>query len=332
LKKTRYEYESQWNFLRLFGGVLEKVSDIRDCVFIAVSFDYPLFTPSFPLASFTHGPRLTSPEIPYPWSLLFNDEVVYHQLRYHGKYSGQDVHTDISKKNFSPSGPHESVLSLSPHNDSQWAQREAKAAHFGTLWFTNHGISRQVVLDLAQKYPDFIDSKWTKALGPSAYKPRLNGDPDQHDGGHYENDIASSRLKDSVPLEEYMRKYKYLVVLAGQSTSGRLATFFSHSGAVVLMQETDLVYHFSARLRPWVHFVPLSYSGADLIDKIKWLRANDDLARQIAKNGYAFGQSFLRLEDYYCYAAAALEAVGEVVDSSALVVDKPLLLPPSQIT
>ena len=34
-----------------------------------------------------------------------------------------------------------------------------------------------------------------------------------------------------------------------------------------------------------VHYVPLTYSGADIVEKIKWLKNNDDLAQRIAKNG-----------------------------------------------
>lgn len=319
----RYEYESQWNFLRLLGAVLEKVSDMPDSVFLAVSFDYPLYTPNFPVIALTHGPKITSPELPYPWSLLFNDEVVNYQLEHQGEYRGKDVHTDVAKH---------TLPKLSPYNDTLWAMRENKGAHFGTLWFTTHGVSRQVVLDLARKYPDLLDSKWTKLLGPSSYKPRMSQNPDEHDSGHYEKDdnVTSSKMEKIISLNDYMTRYKYLVVLAGQSTSGRLATFFAHSGAVVLMQETDLVYHFSPRLKPWIHYVPLSYSAADIVEKIQWLKSHDDMARQIAKNGYAFGRSFLRLEDYYCYAAAALEAASRTSELSAFKADKPILLPPSR--
>ena len=71
-------------------------------------------------------------------------------------------------------------------------------------------------------------------------------------------------------------------------------------------------YHFSARLQEWVHYVPLAHSSADLIEKIEWLRAHDDLAQRIATNARNFGTSYLRLEDYYCYFAAALASFAGV--------------------
>ena len=114
--------------------------------------------------------------------------------------------------------------------------------------------------------------------------------------------------------------YKYVVVVGiinkdnghSDSTSGRLAHLLAHSGAVILLQSTTFRYHFSARLIPWVHYVPLSYSSGDLIEKIEWLQKHDHLAQQIADNGRNFGKSYLRMEDYFCYVGAALQLVGRL--------------------
>jgi len=96
------------------------------------------------------------------------------------------------------------------------------------------------------------------------------------------------------------------------STSGRLAHLLAHSGAVVLMQEAGFNYHFSARLQPWVHYVPLAYNMADLTDKVMWLQSNDDMAQILALNAANFGKSYLRLEDYLCYAAKAMEVLANL--------------------
>lgn len=47
-----------------------------------------------------------------------------------------------------------------------------------------------------------------------------------------------------------------------------------------------------------------------------WLRENDNLAKQIAENARAFGSSYLRLEDYFCYAAAALKTLSQIINGS----------------
>jgi hypothetical protein len=103
-----------------------------------------------------------------------------------------------------------------------------------------------------------------------------------------------------------------VVIGYSNSLTGKLANLLAHSGSVVLMPDTPYRYHFSARLVPWVHYIPLSYSSADLIEKLEWLRAHDDVARQIAKNAANFGRSYLRIEDYVCYALAALQTIGEL--------------------
>jgi hypothetical protein len=62
--------------------------------------------------------------------------------------------------------------------------------------------------------------------------------------------------------------------------------------------------------------VPLTYSLVDLESKIEWLQTHDDLAHQLAKNAKAFGRSYLRLEDHFCYIASALEFVGKLAEGT----------------
>ena len=58
-----------------------------------------------------------------------------------------------------------------------------------------------------------------------------------------------------------------------------------------------------------------------------WLKAHPKMAQRIAVNGRNFGRSYLRLEDYYCYAAKALEAVGTVATPSAIAPFNATLVP-----
>lgn len=112
--------------------------------------------------------------------------------------------------------------------------------------------------------------------------------------------------------------YKYVIVPIGigpdvcLSTSGRIQHILATSGAVVLMQRHMYEFHFSAQLKPWVHYVPLSYTGADLLEKVQWSREHDDMAAQVAENGRNFARSYMRLEDYYCYAASVLNTMAEI--------------------
>lgn len=76
-------------------------------------------------------------------------------------------------------------------------------------------MSRQVVLDLADKRPDLIEAKWTSMIGSSLYHPnkKLRSGPFNEDAMKIA--YNDSKLIDSISPTEIMQKYKYLVVLAG---------------------------------------------------------------------------------------------------------------------
>ena len=312
-------FQPNWLELRLFVGVMELIKDMPDSVFLSIAFDYYFSPPFFPFPVFSHGPSIASSDISWPWVLVFNDEVIYHQ-----KHVAKSKSTDIS--DFNPESDKTFAMGdFSPFNDTSWKKRVSKAAFYGALWFSRESISRQVVLDLSLKYPEYIVANWSKSIGPSDYYhyySSSSSSSSSYRGSPLPGKLSSlteSEMDSSerIPLNVYMSSYKYLPVLAGNSISERLNYFLAHSGAVLMLQETDLQYHFSARLKPWVHYVPLSYTAADIVEKVKWLQEHDDLARQIAKNGWNFGQSYLRLEDYYCYAATALHEISQVESEEA---------------
>ena len=64
--------------------------------------------------------------------------------------------------------------------------------------------------------------------------------------------------------------------------------------------------------------MPLAANAADLLDKVLWLKKHQKMASKIALNGRNFGLSHLRYEDYLCYTAGLLEAMGDIVEPSAL--------------
>ena len=64
--------------------------------------------------------------------------------------------------------------------------------------------------------------------------------------------------------------------------------------------------------------MPIAANAADLLDKVIWLQQHQKMARQIAINGRNFELSYLRYEDYLCYTAGMLEALGDISEPSAL--------------
>lgn len=195
------DYESQWGILRLLGGALEKISDMKDSVFISTSFDFPLLPPNVPVPSLSHGPKIHNSDIPFPWTLLVNDEIVHYQSTISAvkNFIGKDLHSDFQTKSID--------MDLNPDNDTIWLARENKAAHHGTLWFTKESVARQIVMDLAVKRPDMIAANWTKSLGSQVYYPRKPGDSRGYDLDTYLAGVQDSKLTREIPLIQYMARW-----------------------------------------------------------------------------------------------------------------------------
>jgi len=184
------------------------------------------------------------------------------------------------------------------YNGLSWAEKRPKAAYFGS-----RNRYRAFLEILSAENPDLVESNYYYNLSNV--------------------DEKASRKPRSVNVKYHPGHYKYVVVPPGisvRSTSARLLHLLAHCECVILYMETHLQYHITPRLRPWVHYVPLSSSGADLIVKLKWLMTNDNLAQRIAQNGYNFGKSYLRLEDYICYAATALQTVALLQKGSSALI------------
>ena len=324
-KSGRIWKRPDFNVIRLFAAVLEMVKDIPDSVFFTMTYDRPLFPSNFPIPVFSHSPTHNGhSDIPFPWPRIINDEVEHYVEQIVGKKATK-------------------YPDLDPSIDEIWKSRLEKAGFYGMLWEKNPAaLSRQVMLDLSFVRPDLIDAKFTSANPMNPYNPASDEEmfdmkiprrskrhlPDNQHGiiglneSHIPGYVKTLRNKFQKIQEKkdvYIKRYKYLVVLAGNSGADRLATFFAHSGSVILLQETDYLGHFSARLKPWIHYVPIAFNAADLVEKVLWLKAHDNIARKIAKNGWVFGKSYLRLEDYYCYTATAMEKIAQIeIGSDAL--------------
>ena len=75
-------------------------------------------------------------------------------------------------------------------------------------------------------------------------------------------------VKKKSPNDYIPGRYKYVVVPDGMgsvSTSSRLLHVLGHCDCVVLLVNSVLQFHFSGKLLPWVHYVPLATSGNIMI-------------------------------------------------------------------
>jgi hypothetical protein len=79
-------------------------------------------------------------------------------------------------------------------------------------------------------------------------------------------------------------------------------------GCCVLKVDSPYEEWFYARLRPWIHYVPVAHDLLDLPNKVKWCLQNEETCRTIAETGRRFAES-LGFEVEMAAAADAFIAV-----------------------
>jgi hypothetical protein len=306
--RIRLPYGSITNQILYLTSVLTDLPDL----FFFIGVERPWAPSQFPVPSFSNSPSFLSSDLPFPWYAPLTIQI--------------ETYRRMSEtKNFSLA----SFLSASRYGpDIPWELKLNKCAYYGTLT-----ENRQIFFHIAATRPDLIDLGWTMDyLGTHDWNPlsdnphRVNSDtlPLYHNvseshariGVGYTSNLLSSRLKEGV---NFVKRFKYLVVLTGlngEALSGSLNNLLTQSGAVILLQRSPFIYHFSSHLRPWVHYVPLSHTADDVIEKIEWLQSHPHLAKRIAENGRKFGQSYLRLEDSFCYLLNIFESIAKRVNQT----------------
>jgi len=74
-----------------------------------------------------------------------------------------------------------------------------------------------------------------------------------------------------VEFEEHF-KYKYMLVMEGETTPWARPCWQLLGGFVILWQASPQHQWFHDELVPWVHYVPIKHDLSNLLDMIDWLR------------------------------------------------------------
>lgn len=140
------------------------------------------------------------------------------------------------------------------------------------FWIGNTGThhTRDTLLEIAQtdKRIKAVNMQWTRGDGPML-KPLYN----------------------YVSLPEHC-DFKYLIDLQGAGYSGRLKILL-FSGRPVFIQDREWIQYFSADLKAWEHYIPVSESLDDLTKRLDWAEENETEAIQIGLNGQRFAMNNL---------------------------------------
>lgn len=83
--------------------------------------------------------------------------------------------------------------------------------------------------------------------------------------------------------------YKYLIAIDGNTCASSLKwQLFSDS--VVLKNESDWMEWYDTALIPYKHYIAYKSDFSDLLEKIEWLKQNDEAAKNIAEEARVFAE------------------------------------------
>lgn len=86
--------------------------------------------------------------------------------------------------------------------------------------------------------------------------------------------------------------YKYIINVDGHVSAYRLSLELE-SGSCILLATSRYKLWYRDMLQPFVHFVPVKQDLSDLLDKIRWCKANDAKCKKIAQNAAKFASTYL---------------------------------------
>ncbi|XP_037590976.1 protein O-glucosyltransferase 1 isoform X3 [Cebus imitator] len=95
-------------------------------------------------------------------------------------------------------------------------------------------------------------------------------------------------------------KYKYLFNFRGVAASFRFKHLFL-CGSLVFHVGDEWLEFFYPQLKPWVHYIPVKTDLSNVQELLQFVKANDDVAQEIAERGSQFIRNHLQMDDITCY-------------------------------
>jgi Glycosyl transferase family 90 len=103
-------------------------------------------------------------------------------------------------------------------------------------------------------------------------------------------------IKPAIPAANFSN-YRAILDTDGNSWSSRFGRLLCRN-SVVLKVEPHFVDYFYRFLQPWVHYVPVRYDLADLLEKVEWVLdvSNDNATRRIVSEANAWCRQHMTLD------------------------------------
>jgi len=175
-----------------------------------------------------------------------------------------------------------------------WNKKESKAIWRGTdtggkyTINTYEQLPRVQLVNLSNKYPNILDAKFN--------------------GLHNKDSAIINKFKELNYMGSFLTiednlKYKYQILMDGNTASWPGAYWRFHSNCLVLKQDSENIQWYYSLLKPNEHYIPFAKNTEDLIEKIQWAMDNDEQVQQIVKNANELCAKCLTYADilYYFY-------------------------------
>uniref|UniRef100_A0A383W8X9 Glycosyl transferase CAP10 domain-containing protein n=1 Tax=Tetradesmus obliquus TaxID=3088 RepID=A0A383W8X9_TETOB len=194
------------------------------------------------------------------------------------------------------------------HRHAPWASKKNKAFFRGSpscggMPFPPQ-CARSLVARLAQvSYPHLLDAGLVE---PYNRPDQIEGDPVLRDGN------GSLPVLPKVSMAE-LPDYKWLLNLDGHIAAYRLANLLA-TNSLVFKQQSNMVEYYYRSLRPFHHYVPIfKTSEHDLVPRLEWAFAHDELSRHIVFNANRFALTYTTYKARVLYWKYVLLAYKELV-------------------
>jgi len=102
--------------------------------------------------------------------------------------------------------------------------------------------------------------------------------------------IPETFFSDRADLDEHCR-HKYIMIVDGNCIASSHQWVFGSGAVPIMVTHPDNEYWFRSHLKPMINYVPVKYDLSDLKEQIDWLVANDDKAKEIARNAMALADT-----------------------------------------
>ncbi len=147
-------------------------------------------------------------------------------------------------------------------------------------------IPRSAAVAASLKYPSWVDARFTQIV--HCTEP------------HRVLKKFRSFFGSSMSISEQI-KYRYQLLIDGNSCAYSRAYWQLFSNCLTLKQESSHIQWYYGCLRPYEHYIPLQTDLSDLIEQLQWTQAHQEESRAVIERARYFALNNLQLRHVYQY-------------------------------